>query len=268
MLGRHCYPAQVSCVPDRCWERPASCTRYRIIAAAIAFAGDSSAPRLLLAIGTPLNVQVLSDRSGLRLAARVLGMLEGESIMAHVPSAGFEPLELRLGDEVAVRCLSGRTVYGFKTTVVRVCVSPYPYFHLAFPGRVELVQVRQSERVAMFAPVTVGLASGEHVKAELRDLSATGALLVTPLELGTIDDIVQLEFDLALDDLRRSLKLCASIRNSGALYAGSGESARFRCGVQFEKPSEPDRLFLLGFVYERLASNRTAAGSELSPEAG
>jgi c-di-GMP-binding flagellar brake protein YcgR len=226
-------------------------------------------PQLLLAIGTPLNIQVLSDRTGARLHARVLGMCEGESIIAHIPGAGFTLIELRLGDEVAVRCLEGRAVYGFKTTVIRVCTSPYPYFHLACPGIVSHVEVRQSERVSVAIPVEVKTASGEVVRAELRDLSGSGALLVAPAVLGADGDSVYLAFELNLNELQRALQIRASIRSAGLLPPATGDESRHRCGVQFQDLSEHDKLFLLGVVYERLASARGASSSHLAqiPEA-
>lgn len=226
-------------------------------------------PQLLLAIGTPLNIQVLSDRAGARLQARVLGMYEGESIIAHIPGAGFPPIELRLGDQVAVRCLEGRAVYGFKTTVIRVCTSPYPYFHLACPGIVSHVEVRQSERVSVAIPVEVKTASGEVVRAELRDLSGSGALLVAPAVLGADGDSVHLAFELKLNELKRALQIRASIRSVALLPSATGDELRHRCGVQFLDLSEHDKLFLLGVVYERLASARGASSIHLTqiPEA-
>ncbi len=228
-----------------------------------------SLPQLLLAIGTSLNIQVLSDRAGARLSARVLGMCEGESIIAHVPSATFTPIELRPGDEMAVRCLEGRAVYGFKTTVIRVCTSPYPYFHLAWPGEISHVEVRQSERVSVAIPVDVTPASGAAVRAELRDLSGSGALLVAPAALGADGDSLQLAFELNLSELKRTLRIRASIRSAELLPAAAGDESRYRCEVQFVDLSEDDKLFLLGFVYERLAAARGASSNHLTqtPEA-
>jgi c-di-GMP-binding flagellar brake protein YcgR len=223
-----------------------------------------SKPQLLLAIGTPLNLQVLPDRSGARLSARVLGMCEGESIIAHVPGATFTPIELRPDDEVAVRCLEGRAVYGFKTAVIRVCTSPYPYFHLAWPSVISRAEVRQSERVSVAIPVEVKSASGAAMRAELRDLSGSGALLVAPAALGADGDSIELAFELNLNEFKRTLQIRASIRSAADLPPAAGDELRHRCGVQFLDLSQDDKLFLLGFVYERLAAARGASSSNLA----
>jgi c-di-GMP-binding flagellar brake protein YcgR len=217
----------------------------------------SATPALPLGIGTALNLQVLTDRTGARLHARVLGMHEGESIMAHVPGA-LTQMDLRLGDEVAVRCLAGRTVYGFKTTVIRVCTRPYPYFHLAYPGDIAQVDVRRSERVAVALSASV---SGQSSPVELRDLSGSGALLVSSTPLGVPGDAFEVSFELGFDGVNRTLRLRVSVRNADPLPHAAGEEARYRCGIQFIDAPEADRLFLLGFVYERLLAVRGAAAT-------
>ena len=77
-----------------------------------------------------------------------------------------------------MRCLDGRSISGFNSTVIELCSSPYPHFHLSYPSVLDRVEVRQSERVAVAIPVTVHTATGGSVAAEMRDLSASGALLI------------------------------------------------------------------------------------------
>ena len=124
---------------------------------------EEHAPALRLAIGTPLNLQVLADAGSTRLDADVLGMLEGASIIAHLLAPG----PLQVGDKLSVRCLEGRSVSGFRSTVLEIYSSPYPHFHLSYPSKLERVEVRQSERVAVAIPVTVHTADGASVAAEV-----------------------------------------------------------------------------------------------------
>jgi c-di-GMP-binding flagellar brake protein YcgR len=216
-------------------------------------------PGLRLSIGTPLTLRVLSDTTGARYGAHVLGMLEGASIIAHLLAPGT----LTVGDKVAVRCLEGKSISGFRSTIIAICQSPYPHFHLAYPEQLERVDVRQSERVAVAIPVNVLTASGGQVSAEVRDLSASGALLIGPTVVGEPGDHVQLDLPLITGQLDRTLAIKGSVRNSSALSHAPGSAPRYRCGLQFLDLSDADRLFLLGFVYERLSSARGLFQSEL-----
>jgi c-di-GMP-binding flagellar brake protein YcgR len=219
---------------------------------------EEHAPALRLAIGTPLNLQVLAESGSPRLNARVLGMLEGSSIIAQLLAPG----PLQVGDKLSVRCLEGRSISGFRSMVIEICNSPYPHFHLSYPSKLERVEVRQSERVAVAIPVTVHNTEGASVVAEVRDLSASGALLIASAAVGKPGERVELALPLASGQMSRTLAMKASVRNAGALSQTLGGTPRYRCGLQFIELADADRLFLLGFVYERLSSARVLFASE------
>jgi hypothetical protein len=210
-----------------------------------------------------MNLQNLSDKSGTRVQVRVLGYLEGQSIIATLPGAFLLPTELRLGDEVAARYLIGRSVCGFKTSVVRVCTSPYPYFHLQYPSEVQRMDVRRAERaqVSLGAHATIG-AGAEQV--ELRDLSAGGALVVAARELGKMGDALKLTFELTFGDVTRQISAGATIRSVVPVQRPEGGAPVFRYGIQFQDMDESERIFVRGFVFEQLAGH-SGAGALFAP---
>ena len=219
---------------------------------------------LQLVVGTVLNLQVLSEKGGPRVQARVLGYLEGQSVMAALPGATLLPTDLRLGDEIAVRYLVGRSVCGFKTRVVRVCTSPYPYFHLDYPEEVERMDVRSAERVQVALPARLETGA-QTVDVEVRDLSATGAMLSSASEIGEVGDVVKLSMELTFGAITRQVSTAATIRNATPAPEG-GEDSALRYGVQFEEQSEADHIFVRGFVFEQLAS-RAGVASLFAPAA-
>ena len=225
---------------------------------------EEHAPALRLAIGTPLNIEVVGAAAGARFSASVLGMLEGASIIARLLAPG----PLKVGDKVSVRCLEGRSISAFNSTVIEICSSPYPHFHVSYPSKLERVEVRQSERIAVAIPVTVYTADGASVAAEVRDLSASGALLIATSSVGKPGECVDLALPLISGQVSRTLAMKASVRNSGALAHALGSTPRYRCGLQFLELTDADRLFLLGFVYERLSSARGqfARAAERGPD--
>jgi hypothetical protein len=220
---------------------------------------------LQLAVGTVLNLQNLSDKSGSRIQVRVLGYLEGQSIIATLPGAFLLPTDLRLGDEVTARYLMGRSVCGFKTRVVRVCISPYPYFHLEYPNDVQRMDVRQAERAQVSLAAHAEGGSGT-AQVELRDLSAGGALVVATGELGNVGDALKLSFELTFGDVTRQMSTGATIRSATPLQRQESDESVFRYGVQFQDLDESDRIFVRGFVFEQLAGHG-GAGALFAPAA-
>jgi len=213
---------------------------------------DEQTPALRLTIGTPLTIHTVGNARGTPLTAQVLGMLEGASIIAHLLGGG----KLQLGSRLSVRCLEGKSIFGFTSTVIEMCSSPYPHFHLSYPSELDRIEVRQSERVPVAIPVTVHNAAGGSVDAEVRDLSASGALLIGPAATGNPGERVEFELPLVSGPMTRTLSVKASVRNAAALSQTPGSAPRYRSGLQFVELSAEDRLFLLGFVYERLAASR------------
>ncbi len=215
----------------------------------------ASAPLdLQLAVGTVLNLQNLSDKSGARLQVRVLGYLEGQSIIATLPGAFLLPTDLRLGDEVTARYLMGRSVCGFRSHVMRVCTSPYPYFHLHYPDDVQRMDVRQAER-AQVSLCAQAQGSDGATAVELRDLSAGGALVLATRDLGKVGEALKLSFELTFGDLTRQISTSATIRSAAPLPRQEDNEPVFRYGVQFHDLDETARIFVRGFVFEQIASH-------------
>ena len=208
---------------------------------------------LHLSVGTVLNLQNLSDKSGTRLQSKVLGFLDGHSILAVMPGGALLPVDLRAGDEIAVRYLMGRSVCGFLTRVLRVCTLPFPYFHLEFPKEVQRMDVRRAERVQVALAGQAQATTGTYT-VEIRDLSATGAMLSSAQELGLVNDSLQLSFELTFGEITRQLATSASIRNASPVAKTDAGAALYRYGVQFQDLPESDRIFVRGFVFEQLAS--------------
>ena len=80
--------------------------------------------------------------------------------------------------------------------------------------------------------------------------------------MGKPGERVDLALPLASGPMSRTLAMKGSVRNSGALSHTLGSTPRYRCGLQFVSLADADRLFLLGFVYERLSSARGLFASE------
>jgi c-di-GMP-binding flagellar brake protein YcgR len=209
---------------------------------------------LHLTIGTVLNLQNLSDKNGTRLQVRVLGYLDGRSILAAMPGGALLPVDLRAGDEMAVRYLMGRSVCGFRSRVLRVCTLPFPYFHLDYPTEVQRMDVRRSERVQVALAGKCEIAGGHSVPVEIRDLSSTGAMLSASEKLGAVSDNVRVSFELTFGEITRQLSVTTSIRNAVPTERNDGGGHVFRYGIQFQDLSEADRIFVRGFVFEQLVS--------------
>jgi hypothetical protein len=115
------------------------------------------------------------------------------------------------------------------------------------------MDVRRAERVQVALPGRAEVDGGT-VEVQIRDLSATGAMLSAPQALGEVDAVVNMSFELTFGDITRQLATGASIRNASPAAKTELGAPVFRYGVQFQDLSEADRIFVRGFVFEQLAS--------------
>jgi hypothetical protein len=128
------------------------------------------------------------------------------------------------------------------------------------------MDVRGAERVQVALPARLDGGAGT-VEIELRDLSATGANLSSPREIGQIGDAVKLSMELTFGEVTRQVSTAATIRNATSTQQQEGgEATLWRYGVQFQDLPEADYIFVLGFVFEQLAS-RGGAVSVVAPAA-
>ncbi len=88
-----------------------------------------------LAVGDRLQIECTA-RTGVRRAfVRVVGYMDGVSLLVSTPVAGGRRVELVENDPVIVRVFSRESAFAFRASVLRACRLPFDYVHLSFPDR-------------------------------------------------------------------------------------------------------------------------------------
>lgn len=211
--------------------------------------------KLDINIGDLLNMQLLIGEGKQRHDVHLIGMLPGESLLVSMPRVNGILPKIFPHDEYIVRYFAGTNIIAFKTSVLMICQIPYHYIHLTYPDKLESVTVRQAERINV--SVTTQLIWGENkLLGTIKDISATGAMIVSNEEITAKEEHIELFFDLHLGDIQRGVHLVAVIRNVRTEQAENGQGKSYRYGVEFIDPSEQEVIFVQGFVYEQLLYKR------------
>ena len=213
----------------------------------------------LLRLGDIVNLQPAGRSTFERCPVRLIGVAEGLSLIV-IAGASTGNRGFVLGEQYVARCLSGTSVYGFTTDVIKIAIEPFAYLHLSYPTEVQTVGVRQSERVKVSIPVAVRSASGETHAGTITDLSPTGAQLTSSSRAGKVGDKMTLTFDAVFAGVTNKLENASVVRSTREHGERSGAAGKQHSyGVQFEGHGEQQRLFLYGFVYEQIVARRAAA---------
>lgn len=206
-----------------------------------------------LAVGDRLQIECTA-RTGVRRAfVRVVGYVEGVSLMVSTPVAAGRRVELVDNDPVIVRVFSRQSAFAFRASVLRACRLPFDYVHLSFPTVIQGSVIRKATRVRTQLPVRVVSQAGDEAgEGTMLNLSATGALIHTHAALGEQGAIVQLHFDALLHEVHSELRIAAEIRNVQQEPAAEGEGLEYHYGVDFHELVPENRMKIKSLVYQTI----------------
>ena len=204
-----------------------------------------------LKVGDRVQIEPPSQTGVARATAKVVGWVEGHSLILTVPSAASGRVCLQAGEAVIVRAFTGRSAFAFSCSVRRSVTRASDFLLLSFPDTIDAVDVRSSPRFRVGLAAHVTTAGGPApFPATIDDLSATGARIVCDSPLGDVGDELRVAFGFVLHDVPVKLALRAAIRT-----VDETEPLRYRHGVAFVEPSDNDRLVLAAFVWFNMYEN-------------
>jgi c-di-GMP-binding flagellar brake protein YcgR len=214
-----------------------------------------------LKIGDPIQIQLAGDRSETRHIVRVIGGLPGVSLLVSTPRANGHAMLMREGQGLTVRLMSGNSVFGFESKVVRVCVAPFAYLHVAYPTELASTVVRKAQRASTNIIASVENANRigdakEPASVVISDLSVAGASLLAPTPFGAVGDPIMVRMKLTVGGIEKYLALAAVIRGVREREGAGSDNTRQRHGVEFQMLEPDDQLVLHGYVYEQIAQGK------------
>ena len=213
----------------------------------------------LLRPGETVQLQFMDDENRGQFYVKVIGHVAERSVLVTTPEKGGYPLTAREGRAVVVRAFTGQHASGFTCTVLRSCTQPYEYLHLSWPRKIEQVKVRKSSRVRTALAVSVH-APGAPADAMgspgvIRDISATGAQLLSAAASGNAGDTILIRARLPLETLGDlPVELPALVRNCQEEAEVKGSLWRFRSGVEFQPLDAQTTLVLRAYLFDRAES--------------
>jgi c-di-GMP-binding flagellar brake protein YcgR len=211
--------------------------------------------KLKLEVGDMLQLQFSSSEQ--RFYCKVIGYMEGVSILITTPQHNGRTLMVREGIGVSVRMISGVTMYGFKTTIRHSCLKPFPYLHLAYPKEMEQSIVRKAQRIRVKMLVTVEVPAIEAGKinrktATILDLSSHGALLSSSEKFANKGEMITIRAKLQMANAQELIAIPAIVRNVREVPAEGEEGPSIQYGVEFEMGEGNEIILLHGYIYERM----------------
>jgi c-di-GMP-binding flagellar brake protein YcgR len=217
---------------------------------------------LKLKTGDNIQIQLVADQNDTRYMVRVIGYEPNVSLLVSAPRANGLPLLVRDGQQLTVRLLTGNTVYGFESQILRICRLPFPYLHLSYPRSFESMVVRKAQRASANIIASVensnrATEGSEPFSAKISDLSVAGAMLEATTPMGEVGDAIMIRAKLQVAGQEKYLALAALVRAVRVREATEpGGKMLYLHGVEFQMLDPDDQLVLHGFVYAQIATGK------------
>jgi flagellar protein YcgR/PilZ domain-containing protein len=216
-----------------------------------------------LRVGDRLQLELLSDSTRSHYYTTLIGYVSGHSVLMRTPQVQNLPIPVREGEPVLVRTFSGRHAYTFESKVDRVCRTPYPYLHLAYPAQVQQTMIRGALRVRVNLTATAfdTVNEGEALQSALTiaDLSISGALLEAGKSLGEVGETLELAFKFLVQPNNYEVKLATPVKIQSVRKTKRerGLEEVFTHGVRFAKLRSTEGLLLQSYIQQVLLDDRS-----------
>lgn len=209
---------------------------------------------LKLRPGMFLQTQRVPKDDSPNYEAQFLGAIEDKCLMV-IPVGLFSiKTGMTTGENFVIRGFTGQYDFHFTSTVLQAVdftyrVPSYAYAVLTFPEVVEARKVRNSMRIKTSLPARATPQGAETSRpVTLVDMSIDGSLVRSPSALGSIGDIVRLDFamlsDVGVNRLSTLARICHSNRDA--------TDDSLLVGLLFENNTASDKVALKNFVLSNL----------------
>lgn len=222
---------------------------------------DYSFDDMKLKVGDRLQLQPPIQLSQERFLVKVIGYMNGSSLLLTVPTMvnGLR-LQLREGEKVIMRSFSGQNVFRFASTIDRLCKLPYEYMHLSFPEKIQGMVVRKAPRIKTHLVAAVqgngSLKEADKVSGLIVNMSSSGAALDAKQPLGKCGDILALAFRVSLHEIDTYLSVQVVIKAlSSVERAELSNPGLIRHGLEFHELQANDHIIIQSMIYQEMIEN-------------
>lgn len=206
-----------------------------------------------LAIGDTLQLQDFSSDKQ-RYFVKLLGYTNKKSVLVSHPRQDEKLSFIKEGSGFLVRGFAGTKTYEFSSNVISVCLTPYPYLHLAYPSQVKTTCMRAAVRIKLRLVCSIdSAATGLKVPAFIEDMSISGARIHSSKAFGKVGDTVSVGLRMQVAGETQVFLVSAVIRNVRAEKDAGAEV--YMHGMEFVQTQGVDLTLLQNFIYKSMLEN-------------
>lgn len=204
---------------------------------------EVSLKTLRLRPGLFLNIQRMHEGASVH-EVQFVAAIEGKGVM--LTPSGMDSLktEIVIGEEYLIQGFTGQNDFSFTASALNVFKAPFAHVLFAYPATAKAKKVRESMRMKIALPATISpCGQNNQLEVSIIDLSAAGAMILSPRSLGVIGGLFDLAFPVSFDDVHANINIVSKFRHSNHT-----DNEGRKIGLSFENLSFEHKLLLNSFV--------------------
>ncbi|MEI7455910.1 MAG: flagellar brake protein [Nitrosomonadales bacterium] len=208
-----------------------------------------------LAIGDTIQLQDFSSDKQ-RYFVKLIGFMNKKSVLVSHPRQDEKLSFIKEGHGFMVRGFAGTKTFEFSSNVISVCLSPYPYLHLAYPPQVKTTCMRNAVRIKLRLVCSVESESlGGKLSAIIEDMSISGARIHAGKSFGQVGDTVSVSLRMQVAGETQVFLVSSVIRNVHVENDSQTGEAVVMHGMEFVQTLSVDLTLLQNFIYKSMLEN-------------
>ena len=207
---------------------------------------------LKIGIGDTVQLQdISSDKQ--RYFVRMIGFLNKRSVLVSHPRQDEKLSYIKEGAGFMVRGFAGTKTYEFNSNVINVCLTPYPYLHLAFPAQVRSINMRGAVRIKLRLVCSIeSQETGAKASAIIEDMSISGARIQAGKPFGNVGEAVSMSLRLQVAEESQVFLISAMIRNVHQELDTQTGVEIYMHGMEFIQTQSMDLTVLQNYIYKSM----------------
>lgn len=206
--------------------------------------------------GSSWMLRMSTEAGGQEYSVRLLGVNDGKSLIVSAPTEENKVVFIKEGSQYKFKGFFGQSIVIFTAAVAKVCFSPSPYLHLAWPDSTKITTrvVRNSRRARCNLPVVVYCSRGATEAQDngfITDLSVGGADVALRDPLPADAESVRVVFRVQVATKRIMIDTVARVIRQKATAAEASTGAN-HYAVEFLDLSDEQVLAVHAYIHELL----------------
>ncbi|HCI53009.1 MAG TPA: hypothetical protein DE312_06805 [Gallionella sp.] len=208
-----------------------------------------------LVIGDTIQLQDFSSDKQ-RYFVKLIGFMNKKSVLVSHPRQDEKLSFIKEGHGFMVRGFAGTKTFEFSSNVISVCLTPYPYLHLAFPPQVKTTCMRKAVRIKLKLVCSVeSPVLGGKLPAIIEDMSISGARIQAGKSFGQVGDTVSVSLRMQVAGETQVFLVSSVIRNVHVENDSKSGEKIVMHGMEFVQTLSVDLTLLQNFIYKSMLEN-------------